>query len=330
MGLRGLGRFRLTENRRIGTMARQTEPKGRTRSETWRTRSVLGMALIAALAACPFAVETAAANPVEHYNIEIGDYYFDPSTIAAQVGSEINMTLRNLAAQLHEFEIVGYDIEVEIPPGETRWIEFAANKAGSFEILCAMPGHAEAGMVGRFVVIGNADPAVLQDRLGDIDMLLEMAVEEYQAGVAGAGGQVLDQGEYLEARAFLNRTESALDELEEGLAATVPAAAADVGELRTILDTMEERMTVLAPPAEVEAVAETGHGKISDIVAAFRTSGASSPASGGTAEIALGLVAGVILGIVLSIPAVLLYKGRLLRHATADEEAASRRREGST
>ncbi len=37
-------------------------------------------------------------------------------------------------------------------PGASEHMEFIAEESGTFEIVCTIPGHAEAGMVGTLIV----------------------------------------------------------------------------------------------------------------------------------------------------------------------------------
>jgi uncharacterized cupredoxin-like copper-binding protein len=37
-------------------------------------------------------------------------------------------------------------------PGEAGHIEFIPEGTGTFEIVCTIPGHADAGMVGTLIV----------------------------------------------------------------------------------------------------------------------------------------------------------------------------------
>lgn len=50
----------------------------------------------------------------------------------------------------------GEDYQLHVKPGATGEMIWEFTKAGEFEFACLMPGHYEAGMVGR-VVVRNAD-----------------------------------------------------------------------------------------------------------------------------------------------------------------------------
>lgn len=100
------------------------------------------------------------------------DMRFTPSLIKIKQGQTIRFMIHNQGAVLHEF-VLGTrqvleahaelmkrfpDMEHDEPhmahvtPGQTGEIVWTFNRAGEFDFACLMPGHFEAGMVGRVVV----------------------------------------------------------------------------------------------------------------------------------------------------------------------------------
>lgn len=100
------------------------------------------------------------------------DMRFTPSLIKIKQGQTIRFMIRNQGAVLHEL-VLGTrpvleahaelmkrfpDMEHDEPymahvmPGQTGEIVWTFNRAGEFDFACLMPGHFEAGMVGRVVV----------------------------------------------------------------------------------------------------------------------------------------------------------------------------------
>jgi uncharacterized cupredoxin-like copper-binding protein len=97
---------------------------------------------------------------------------FDPARITVRKGEQIRFVLENDGTDDHEFVLATAvdnrkhaelmkkfaDMEHDDPnakrlavgePGEILW---KFTKAGTFEFACLIPGHREAGMVGRVVV----------------------------------------------------------------------------------------------------------------------------------------------------------------------------------
>lgn len=99
---------------------------------------------------------------------------FEPDEIRVTVGQRVRLVLDNAessalhdftieemdvadvhaegAAHAHQDESADYAVHVAAEPGQTAAIEFTPTKAGTYEFLCTVPGHATAGMVGTLVV----------------------------------------------------------------------------------------------------------------------------------------------------------------------------------
>lgn len=81
-----------------------------------------------------------------------GQYTFAPADLVASAGSRVTLTLRNLGEMPHSFVVpeLGVNSGVLVP-GDERVITFDLARGGSWETLCDVPGHAEAGMRGTLV-----------------------------------------------------------------------------------------------------------------------------------------------------------------------------------
>lgn len=97
---------------------------------------------------------------------------FTPDTLRVKRGDTVRLELHNDGRMLHEM-VIGTqavldehaalmrkfpDMEHDEPymahvePGETGEIVWHFNRAGDFDFACLIPGHYEAGMVGRIIV----------------------------------------------------------------------------------------------------------------------------------------------------------------------------------
>lgn len=100
------------------------------------------------------------------------DMRFKPDRVEARLGETIRFDLRNKGKMLHEM-VIGTppvlaehaelmrkfpDMEHDAPwmahvePGGRGEIVWTFNRAGEFQFACLIPGHYEAGMVGKLVV----------------------------------------------------------------------------------------------------------------------------------------------------------------------------------
>lgn len=78
---------------------------------------------------------------------------FIPDEITAQVGQQINITLNNTGALEHNF--LWADTEEEVintKGGESASTSRTFDTAGEYDFFCTVPGHKEAGMIGKVVV----------------------------------------------------------------------------------------------------------------------------------------------------------------------------------
>lgn len=97
---------------------------------------------------------------------------FTPKLIKVKLGERIRFMIRNKGHVLHEcvmgtaedlvahaepmnrFPGMAHDepYMAHVPPGKTAQIDWAFNRVGEFDFACLMPGHFDAGMVGRIVI----------------------------------------------------------------------------------------------------------------------------------------------------------------------------------
>jgi len=100
------------------------------------------------------------------------DMRFAPKTIQVKLGETVRLVAVNAGKVLHEI-VIGTPQELKahaemmkkhpgmeheephlahVDPGQKGTIVWTFNRAGSFEFACLIPGHFEAGMIGRITV----------------------------------------------------------------------------------------------------------------------------------------------------------------------------------
>ena len=100
---------------------------------------------------------------------------FSPAVIEVREGETLRLVHRNGGKQLHEF-VLGTQAELEahaalmqkfpnmehdepymahVGPGKRSEMIWNFNRAGEFEFACLIPGHFQAGMVGKIKVIAK-------------------------------------------------------------------------------------------------------------------------------------------------------------------------------
>ncbi len=94
---------------------------------------------------------TPTPEPLE-IKMDASEFRFDPNTITAKVGQPVRVLVTNTGALEHTFTINDLGVDEPTPIGQTITVEFTPTKSGTFELICTVPGHKEAGMVGTVVV----------------------------------------------------------------------------------------------------------------------------------------------------------------------------------
>lgn len=121
------------------------------------------------LAACGGGGSTASTT----INVTMTDFQFTPNSFTVPAGQQITLTATNNGAVDHSFVIMKqggeltssftsedqanvYWEEAVIPVGQTTTYTFTApSEPGTYQVVCAVEGHFEAGMVAKLIVVGE-------------------------------------------------------------------------------------------------------------------------------------------------------------------------------
>ena len=101
-----------------------------------------------------------AAQAATEVKVTATELKFDPPTIQTKVGQPLKIVLENKGAIEHDiaFPTVkadqpGASLKALAKPGQTATLEFTPTAKGSYEYVCTIPGHKEAGMKGKINVV---------------------------------------------------------------------------------------------------------------------------------------------------------------------------------
>ena len=131
-------------------------------------KNVLSMCIVAIslmLASCG----GKANSPSTAINVTLIDFQFQPNSFTVPAGKEITFKATNTGTVVHSFVIMNYgssagteftdeDLpnvywQVELQPGADVNTTFTApDQPGEYEVVCHVPGHLQAGMVGKLTV----------------------------------------------------------------------------------------------------------------------------------------------------------------------------------
>ncbi len=113
----------------------------------------------------------AAGGPTTSVKVQMTDFVFSPNAFTVPAGQQISVGITNNGATTHSFVIMqaGHDVKdhftdadksfiywvvPQVLPGQTVNAGFAApSEPGSYQILCDIAGHFEAGMVAKLNVV---------------------------------------------------------------------------------------------------------------------------------------------------------------------------------
>ena len=113
------------------------------------------------------ATTTAAGGDTTQIAATAMNFSFTPDLWTVGAGDEVTLTLTNAADEDHEWVIMRAPIaaetefteegvlwEMETTAGEVKSETFTAPAAGTYQIICGLEGHFDAGMFGELVVTG--------------------------------------------------------------------------------------------------------------------------------------------------------------------------------
>ncbi len=138
-----------------------------------RWRTLASLLAIAALAVSACGNGDQASTEL---SVTTTDFQFSPQTWTIPAGEEISIAITNNGTVVHEWvllkpgvTITSEDdlpdteeelladfvyVEDEVDPGTTKTLTFMAPAAGTYQVICAIPGHFGGGMEGTLTVTG--------------------------------------------------------------------------------------------------------------------------------------------------------------------------------
>jgi uncharacterized cupredoxin-like copper-binding protein len=79
------------------------------------------------------------------------DVAFQPTELTIPANTDVTINAINKGALPHTFTIANVEDTGEVAPGSTKEVKINL-PPGEYDFHCAIPGHAEAGMVGKLIV----------------------------------------------------------------------------------------------------------------------------------------------------------------------------------
>lgn len=80
------------------------------------------------------------------------DMRFGQDEIRLKVGQTVSFALNNQDLYAHSFDADDFDVHTAMPANSQLTASFTATRPGTFDFYCGVPGHEQAGMVGKIIV----------------------------------------------------------------------------------------------------------------------------------------------------------------------------------
>ncbi len=84
--------------------------------------------------------------------VEADEFGFSPSTITVDANRPVNFTLVNTGSLLHDLTIRDIGFQIVATGGDRVTGGLVPEAPGTYEFVCSIPGHAQAGMTGTLIV----------------------------------------------------------------------------------------------------------------------------------------------------------------------------------
>ena len=126
------------------------------------TRTPVGAVRQVAPAQTGIQAQAAAAQAPQEVHLTVKEWSFSPTALDLPLNQPVKLVVDNKGALDHDLTIPQLNVKVALPAGKTTQATVTAGKEGSFQFLCSIPGHLEAGMKGTATVsssVGAADHA---------------------------------------------------------------------------------------------------------------------------------------------------------------------------
>lgn len=108
-----------------------------------------GQKTIAGLKANDHGTKTAAKQT----EVELYDYYFEPTVIQGKAGQKVTLELKNEGKVEHSFTLTSQGIDQTIAPGQDAKVTVTIPASGAVSFYCKF--HKSSGMAGALAVTGQ-------------------------------------------------------------------------------------------------------------------------------------------------------------------------------
>ena len=106
------------------------------------------------LAGGVLAADKAVDSTLPKVSVVARNVRFEPAMVSVKAGQWTVLEFTNDDPVVHDWMVADIpNMDVVARPGQTATLRFVLDTPGTYEIMCSIPGHAEAGMVGMLTVL---------------------------------------------------------------------------------------------------------------------------------------------------------------------------------
>ena len=167
------------------TRAGESEPVAATTSTTAAATTTQATTTTAA------PTTTTTTLPLE---IDLAEFSINPTDIVVGEGAILDVT--NSGSFPHDLTIEGTGLATPVlQSGESAQLDLSELSAGTYQVLCAVPGHADQGMVGTLVIgDGQGEEPGGHDAVTPEEMAenMRLSIEAFPAATEGTGALVME------------------------------------------------------------------------------------------------------------------------------------------
>jgi len=107
-----------------------------------------------AIAGGVLAADRALDGVSQRLEITASQFRFSPADVSVQAGTWVAVSFTNDDPVVHDWMVEGVpNVDTPARPGQTARLRFVLDEPRTYTVLCSIPGHAEAGMVGTLTVV---------------------------------------------------------------------------------------------------------------------------------------------------------------------------------
>lgn len=99
--------------------------------------------------------DDSASSPTGGSSVRVSmtEFAFDPGPIVLQHGAGARLEVVNDGKVPHDLLISALGKGTpDLPPGQTTVLDLSGQPAGTYRVVCDLPGHTEAGMVTKLIL----------------------------------------------------------------------------------------------------------------------------------------------------------------------------------